>query len=146
MAPRPDAPRIDLAGEEQTGHEYAEKALRRLPGLSTEVDLDALESFLAFNAIHGPRTIFREVRKLPPGHVLVREADAGERQRGDQGLSGGADHAGGRGVLPHEGGGAGVHGGEELLVLEPAGDPGQRGPHGVAGRQERLEHKIRGQA
>jgi asparagine synthase (glutamine-hydrolysing) len=51
------------------------KALRRLPELSTEVDLDALESFLAFNAIHGPRTIFREVRKLPPGHVLVREAD-----------------------------------------------------------------------
>jgi asparagine synthase (glutamine-hydrolysing) len=49
------------------------KALRRLPELSTEVDLDALEAFLAFNAIHGPRTIFREVRKLPPGHVLVRD-------------------------------------------------------------------------
>jgi asparagine synthase (glutamine-hydrolysing) len=51
------------------------KALRRLPELSTEVDLDALEAFLAFNAIHGPRTIFREVRKLPPGHVLVRDGD-----------------------------------------------------------------------
>jgi asparagine synthase (glutamine-hydrolysing) len=51
------------------------KALRRLPDLSTEVDLDALEAFLAFNAIHGPRTIFRAVRKLPPGHVLVREGD-----------------------------------------------------------------------
>ena len=49
------------------------KALRRLPGLSREVDLDALEAFLAFNAIHGPRTIFRDVRKLPPGHVLVLE-------------------------------------------------------------------------
>ena len=49
------------------------KALRRLPSLSREVDLDALEAFLAFNAIHGPRTIFREVRKLPPGHVLVLE-------------------------------------------------------------------------
>jgi len=49
------------------------KALRRLPSLSREVDLDALESFLAFNAIHGPRTIFRELRKLPPGHVLVFE-------------------------------------------------------------------------
>jgi asparagine synthase (glutamine-hydrolysing) len=49
------------------------KALRRLPGLARDIDLDALESFLAFNAIHGPRTIFREVRKLPPGHVLVLE-------------------------------------------------------------------------
>src|SRR3954453_23186720 len=49
------------------------KGLRRLAELSTEVDLDALEAFLAFNAIHGPRTIYREVRKLPPGHVLVRE-------------------------------------------------------------------------
>jgi asparagine synthase (glutamine-hydrolysing) len=49
------------------------KALRALPDLSREVDLDALESFLAFNAIHGPRTIYRGVRKLPPGHVLVRE-------------------------------------------------------------------------
>src|SRR4051794_20096565 len=49
------------------------KALRALPRLSRELDLDALEAFLAFNAIHGPRTIFREVRKLPPGHVLVLE-------------------------------------------------------------------------
>src|SRR5215211_5067948 len=47
------------------------KALRALPGLSRELDLDALEAFLAFNAIHGPTTIFREVRKLPSGHVLV---------------------------------------------------------------------------
>ncbi|MEA2134183.1 MAG: hypothetical protein QOC68_2092, partial [Solirubrobacteraceae bacterium] len=57
------------------------KALRRLPGLSRELDLDALEAFLAFNAIHGPRTIFREVRKLPPGHVLVLEAGATRLER-----------------------------------------------------------------
>ena len=49
------------------------KALRRLPGFSRDIDLDALEAFLAFNAIPGRCTIFREVRKLPPGHVLVRE-------------------------------------------------------------------------
>ena len=61
----------DVAGEFAFASEL--KALRRLPGLSRELDLDALESFLAFNAIHGPRTIFREVRKLPPGHVLVLE-------------------------------------------------------------------------
>jgi asparagine synthase (glutamine-hydrolysing) len=57
------------------------KALRRLPGLARDIDLDALESFLAFNAIHGPRTIFREVRKLPPGHVLVREAGVSRIER-----------------------------------------------------------------
>ena len=55
----------DVAGEFAFASEL--KALRRLPGLSRELDLDALEAFLAFNAIHGPRTIFREVRKLPPG-------------------------------------------------------------------------------
>jgi asparagine synthase (glutamine-hydrolysing) len=57
------------------------KALRRLPGLSRDIDLDALEAFLAFNAIHGPRTIFREIRKLPPGHVLVREGGASRIER-----------------------------------------------------------------
>ena len=38
-----------------------------------EIDLDALEAFLAFNSIPAPLTIFREARKLPPGHVLVWE-------------------------------------------------------------------------
>src|SRR5215213_6529394 len=57
------------------------KALRRHPALSRELDLDALEAFLAFNAIHGPRTIFREVRKLPPGHVLVLEEGAARLER-----------------------------------------------------------------
>jgi asparagine synthase (glutamine-hydrolysing) len=57
------------------------KALRRHPGLSREVDLDALDAFLAFNAIHGPRTIYRDVRKLPPGHVLVREGGVARIER-----------------------------------------------------------------
>jgi asparagine synthase (glutamine-hydrolysing) len=43
--------------------------LRALP--RGEVDPDALEAFLAFNSIPAPLTIFREVRKLPPGHLLV---------------------------------------------------------------------------
>jgi asparagine synthase (glutamine-hydrolysing) len=36
-----------------------------------EIDLDALDAFLAFNSVPGPLTIFREVRKLQPGHVLT---------------------------------------------------------------------------
>jgi asparagine synthase (glutamine-hydrolysing) len=50
--------------------------LRALP--RGEIDLDALEAFLAFNAIPAPLTIFREVRKLPAGHLLVWE-DGGLR-------------------------------------------------------------------
>jgi asparagine synthase (glutamine-hydrolysing) len=45
--------------------------LRALP--RGEIDLDALEAFLAFNSIPGPYSIFRDVRKLPAGHVLVWE-------------------------------------------------------------------------
>ena len=40
-----------------------------------EIDLDAVEAFLAFNSIPAPYSIFREIRKLPPGHVLVWEED-----------------------------------------------------------------------
>src|SRR5919202_1568887 len=47
--------------------------LRALP--RGEIDLDALEAFLAFNSIPAPLTIFRECRKLPPGHVLTWQDD-----------------------------------------------------------------------
>src|SRR4051812_18884292 len=43
--------------------------LRALP--RGEIDLDALEAFLAFNSIPAPYSIFRDIRKLPAGHVLV---------------------------------------------------------------------------
>jgi asparagine synthase (glutamine-hydrolysing) len=43
--------------------------LKALP--RTEVDLDALEAFLAFNAIPAPLTIWRRTHKLPAGHLLV---------------------------------------------------------------------------
>jgi asparagine synthase (glutamine-hydrolysing) len=36
-----------------------------------EVDLDALQAFLAFNSIPAPLTIWRGTRKLPAGHLLV---------------------------------------------------------------------------
>jgi len=53
--------------------------LRALP--RGEIDLDALDAFLAFNSVPGPLTIFREVRKLPPGHVLTWEAGRSELLR-----------------------------------------------------------------
>jgi len=45
--------------------------LRALP--RGELDLDALEAFLAFNSIPSPLTIFRESSKLSAGHMLVWE-------------------------------------------------------------------------
>ena len=45
--------------------------LRALP--RGEIDLEALEAFLAFNSIPAPLTIFREVRKLPAGQLLLWE-------------------------------------------------------------------------
>src|SRR6266567_3178281 len=53
------------------GIEFASE-LRALP--RGEIDLEALEAFLAFNSIPAPLTIFREARKLPAGHVLVWES------------------------------------------------------------------------
>jgi asparagine synthase (glutamine-hydrolysing) len=43
--------------------------LRALP--RGEIDLDALDAFLAFNSVPGPLTIFSDVRKLQAGHVLT---------------------------------------------------------------------------
>jgi asparagine synthase (glutamine-hydrolysing) len=36
-----------------------------------EIDPAAVDAFLAFNSIPAPLSIFREIRKLPPGRVLV---------------------------------------------------------------------------
>src|SRR4051812_30959028 len=55
---RVDGDSIDFASE-----------LRALP--RGEIDLEALEGFLAFNCVPAPYSIFRETRKLPPGHLLV---------------------------------------------------------------------------
>jgi asparagine synthase (glutamine-hydrolysing) len=52
------------------------KALLRQPGFSREIDPQALESFLAFNSIPSPLTIFKEARKLPAGHTLIVERGA----------------------------------------------------------------------
>jgi len=39
-----------------------------------ELDLDAVEAFLACNCVPAPLSIFREIRKLRPGHLLVWQA------------------------------------------------------------------------
>ncbi len=59
----------DAAGRLSFGSEL--KALLQDPAFSREVDREALHSYLAFNSIPAPLTIFRAARKLPPGHLLV---------------------------------------------------------------------------
>jgi asparagine synthase (glutamine-hydrolysing) len=57
------------------------KALLRQPSFSREVDLDALHSFLAFNSIPAPLTIYRDARKLPPGHLLICDGEGASIHR-----------------------------------------------------------------
>nr|HEV7807002.1 asparagine synthase (glutamine-hydrolyzing) [Solirubrobacteraceae bacterium] len=55
------------------------RALACAPGFSRELDLDAIEAYLAFNSIPAPLTIYRAARKLPAGHLLVWEPGATPR-------------------------------------------------------------------
>src|SRR5215813_4703386 len=47
------------------------KALLAAGGISTEMDVAALSDYLSFQYIPAPKTIYRDVRKLPAGHYLV---------------------------------------------------------------------------
>jgi len=49
------------------------KAMLEQPDFSREIDPRAVGAYLAFNSIPAPLTIFREARKLPPGHLLAWE-------------------------------------------------------------------------
>jgi asparagine synthase (glutamine-hydrolysing) len=49
------------------------KSLLQVPGVSRDLDLESLSSYLAYLYVPHPRTAVRGARKLPPGHVLVAE-------------------------------------------------------------------------
>lgn len=54
------------------------KALRAHPAFRPELDVDAVARFFRYGYIGGARSIYRNVRKLPPGtRIAVRPADAG---------------------------------------------------------------------
>ena len=57
------------------------KALLRLPGLARDIDLAALDAYLALQYVPGDATAIRGVRKVPPGHVLVVEGDRERLER-----------------------------------------------------------------
>jgi asparagine synthase (glutamine-hydrolysing) len=47
------------------------KAILAYPGVRREVDVAALEDYLAFGMVPGARSIFRSIGKLPPAHTLL---------------------------------------------------------------------------
>jgi asparagine synthase (glutamine-hydrolysing) len=49
------------------------KAILQDPEVSTAIDLQALDAYLAFQFIPHPLTIYQAVRKLPPAHRLIWE-------------------------------------------------------------------------
>ena len=56
------------------------KALLKFPGLSLEIDHEALDQYLTFEYIPAPRSIFRSIRKLEPGHAFTYDAENGFRK------------------------------------------------------------------
>lgn len=46
------------------------QSLLRHPGVSRETDPDAIDSYISFLAVPAPRTAFRDIRKLEPGHWM----------------------------------------------------------------------------
>jgi len=57
------------------------KALFQHPDVKAEVDFDALDLYLSLRYVPGPDTLFRGVKKLPPGHLLIRENGRSEIRR-----------------------------------------------------------------
>ena len=54
------------------------QALLADPAIDRSMDFDALDEYLSFMSIPAPLTIYQQVRKLPPAHMLVRDG-AGTR-------------------------------------------------------------------
>lgn len=67
----------DRVGKKPFNYAFSEKGfvfcseiepLSRHPGVSRDMDMDALELYLQLQYIPAPWTIYRDIRKLPPGH------------------------------------------------------------------------------
>lgn len=49
------------------------KALLEIPGIPAEVDREAFDMYLSLRYVPGPRTMFRNIFRLQPGHILTLE-------------------------------------------------------------------------
>ena len=57
------------------------QSLLAYPGLSREIDVTALDNYFTFGYVPAPLTIFRDIRQLPPGHLLTLENGALRTER-----------------------------------------------------------------
>ena len=53
------------------------KAILKVPGVDRSIDEDALNAYLTYQYVPAPRTIYKGIRKLPPGHYLMCEGGGG---------------------------------------------------------------------
>ncbi len=57
------------------------KALADFPGLTFEIDPRAVHDYFSFGHVRTPRSIYRQVRTLPPGHVLTLQRGGEPKSR-----------------------------------------------------------------
>ncbi|HKV30773.1 MAG TPA: asparagine synthase (glutamine-hydrolyzing) [Candidatus Dormibacteraeota bacterium] len=80
------------------------KSILTAPGVAPEVDPVALDDYLALEYVPSPRSIFKGIAKLPPGHILTwRQSDGGHRidRYWDVDLSASEDSPDGRSLEEH---------------------------------------------
>ncbi len=71
------------------------KALLSDPALPHEINLETLDAYMTFGYMIGQETLFKGIRRLPPGHVLVAEKGS---TRLHEFWTFGSDHIGGIGT------------------------------------------------
>ena len=47
------------------------KAILKIPGVSREIDFNAVDDYLAYQYVPHPYTIFKDIKKLPPAHRAI---------------------------------------------------------------------------
>ncbi len=57
------------------------KGIMACPSFSREVDRDALQYYLEFQYVPAPFSIFRDARKVQPGHIVTIGADGSQSER-----------------------------------------------------------------
>ena len=68
------------------------KALLRLPGVSREPRIEEVPSYLTFDCVPGPRTLFRDIDKLEPGTLFEVASDGFRKRRFWCPAGNGVDH------------------------------------------------------
>src|SRR6266498_4069701 len=51
------------------------KAILQVPGISRDIDVEALSDYFSFLYVPAPKSIFKKIRKVLPGHYLVASAN-----------------------------------------------------------------------